>query len=65
MCCLEEVYRCYKCDVFSLHLDHLKFCVVCIYGRGYVRCSKCDVVSAHCGEVMTFSVVALGVSLVS
>ena len=28
-----------KCDMFSVvyvYLDHLKFCVVCIDGRGYV-----------------------------
>ena len=36
MCCLEEVYRCCYCDMFSVvnvYLDHLKFCVVCINGR--------------------------------
>ena len=42
MCCLEEVYKCY--------LDHLKFCVVCIDGRGYVCCSECNVVSNECHE---------------
>ena len=56
-----------NCDVFSVvdvYLDHLKFCVVCIYGRMYVCCNECNVVSdgpilcpvkpvgAHGGEVM-------------
>ena len=43
MCC--AVSRRYidvcKCEVFSVvyvYLDHLKFCVVCIYGRMYVCC---------------------------
>ena len=62
---------CY-CDMFSVvnvHLDHLKFCVVCVYGRTYVCCGECYIVSnecdeptsrrvqpivAHCGEVMYF-----------
>ena len=72
-----------NCDMFSVvnvYLDHLKFCVVCIFGRKYVCCSKCNVVSiecneptsclfqtigAHCCEVMYFGCLALGVSLVS
>ena len=40
-----------NCDVFSVvnvYLDHLKFCVVCINGRGYVCCSECNVVSVKC-----------------
>ena len=46
MCCLEEVYRCFYCDMFSVvnvYLDHLKFCVVCINGRRYVCCGECYV----------------------
>ena len=34
-----------NCDMFSVdnvYLDHLRFCVVCIYGRGYVSCSECN-----------------------
>ena len=27
------------------HLNHLKFCVVCIYGRRYVCCGECNVIS--------------------
>ena len=37
---------CY-CDMFSVvnvYLDHLKFCVVCVYGRRYVCCGECYVV---------------------
>ena len=36
---------CY-CDMFSVvyvHLDRLRFCVVCIDGRRYVCCSECKV----------------------
>ena len=36
---------CY-CDMFSVvnvYLDHLKFCVVCVYGRRYVCCGECFV----------------------
>ena len=43
---------CY-CDMFSVvnvYLDHLKFCVVCINGRGCVCCGECYVVSDECGE---------------
>ena len=43
----------FYCDVFSIanvYLDHLKFCVVCSYGRMYVRCSVCNVVSDECDE---------------
>ena len=42
MCCLEEVYKCFNCDMFSVvnvYLDYLKFCVVCIDGRRYVCCN--------------------------
>ena len=61
-----------NCDMFSavyVYLDHLKFCVMFINGRGYVCCSECNVVynerdeptpclvphiGAHGGEVMYF-----------
>ena len=39
-----------NCDMFSVvnvYLDYLKFCVVCIDGRGYVCCSECNGVSHH------------------
>ena len=32
-------------SVVNVYLDHLKFCVVFIDGRGYVCCSECYVVS--------------------
>ena len=41
------------CDmfiIFNVHLDHLKFCVVCINSRMYVCCGKCYVVSNVCDE---------------
>ena len=40
-------------DMFSVvyvHIDHLKFCAVCIDGRKYVCCSKCNVASNECNE---------------
>ena len=43
---------CY-CDLFSVvnvYLDHLKFYVVCVYGRMYVCCGECYVVSNECDE---------------
>ena len=65
-------------NVVNVYLDHLKFCVVCIYGRRYVCCSECYVVSDECDEptsclvsvhtvvkLCTFGVFALGVRLVS
>ena len=72
-----------NCDMFSVvnvHLDHLKFCVVCINGRRYVCCSECNVVSMSvmsppptlCNisartvvKLCTLDVFAFGVSLVS
>ena len=66
-------------SVVNVHHDHLKFCVVCINGRGYVCCSEYNVVSDECneptschvqpigmhgGEVIYFFLFALGVSLV-
>ena len=73
---------CY-CDMFSgvnVYHDHLKFCVVCVYGRRYVCCGECYVVSNECDEptsclvqpivrtvvkLCTLGVLTLGVSLVS
>ena len=37
-----------NCNVFSgvnVYIDHLKFCVVCIFVRMYVGCSECNAVS--------------------
>ena len=66
-----------NCDMFSVvnvHLDHLKFCVVCIDGRRCVCCSECNVVaneysehtsllvqpiSTHGAEVMYFGCICL------
>ena len=33
-----------------MYLDHLKFCVVCVYGQRYVCCGECYVVSNECDE---------------
>ena len=44
MCCLEEVYICLNCDMFSVvnvYLDQFKFCIVCINSRRYVCCGEC------------------------
>ena len=52
-----------NCDMFSVvnvYLDHLKFCVVCIDGRGYVYCSECNVVSNECNESTSFFVQPIG-----
>ena len=41
------------CNLFrvvNVYLDHLKFCVVCIYGRRYLCCSESYVVSDECDE---------------
>ena len=71
-----------NCDMFSvviMYHDHLKFCVVCIYGRRHVCCSECNVsnecneptpclvqpIDKHGGEVCMLGVFALGASLVS
>ena len=35
-------------SVVNVYLDHLKFCVVCVYGRMYVCCDECYVVSNEC-----------------
>ena len=37
-------------SVVNVYLNHLKFCVVCIYGRMYVCYSACNVVSDECDE---------------
>ena len=53
MCCLEEVYKCCNCDMFSVvnvDLAHLKFYVVYIDDRMYISCSECNVVSNECIE---------------
>ena len=63
MWCLEEVYRCYYCDIFSVinvYLDHLKFCVVCINSQRYVCCSECNVVSNECNEPTSCLVQPIG-----
>ena len=44
-----------NCDVFSVvnvYHDHLKLCVVCIYGRMYVCCNEC---SAVCNDMSVIS----------
>ena len=33
-----NVYNCGVFSVVNVYLDHLKICVVCIYGRRYVCC---------------------------
>ena len=38
-------------SVVNVYLDHLKFCVVCVYGRRYVCCGECYVVSNECDEL--------------
>ena len=67
------------CDVFSVvnvYLDHLKFCVVCIYGQRYVCCGECNECDepnpALCNisvrtvvKLCTLGIFSLGVSLVS
>ena len=53
---------CY-CDMFSVvnvHLDHLKFYVVCINSRRYVCCSECDAVSNECNEPTSCPVQPIG-----
>ena len=63
MFCLEEVYKCCNCDIYSVgnvYLDHLKFCVVCINGRRYVCCSECNVVSDECNETTSCLVQPIG-----
>ena len=81
MCCLEVLYRCCYCDMFSVinvYIDHLKFCVVCIDSRRYVSCVMLSLINvmspppALCNlSVLTvvklciFGVLALGVRLVS
>ena len=34
----------------NVYLDHLKFCVVCVYDRMYVCCGECYIVSNECVE---------------
>ena len=47
-------------SVVNVYLDHLKFCVVCIYGRRYVCCSECNVVSNECNESTSCLVQPIG-----
>ena len=37
----KYIHVCNMFSVVNVHLDHLKFCVVCIDGRRYVCCSEC------------------------
>ena len=63
MCCLEEVYGCLQCGMFSVvnvYLDHLKFCIVCINGRRCVCCGECNVVSNECNETTSCLVQPIG-----
>ena len=36
--------------------DHLRFCVVCVYGLRYVCCGECYIVSNECDEPTTYLV---------
>ena len=45
-----DVCNCNMFSIVNVYLDHLKFCVVCIYGRRHVSCSECNVVSNECNE---------------
>ena len=52
-----------NCDMFSVvnvHLDQLKFCVVCINSRRYICYGKCYVVSNECDEPASCLVQAIG-----
>ena len=40
-----HVCNCDRFSVVNVHLDHLKFCIVCIDGQRCVCCSECNVVS--------------------
>ena len=46
--------------VVYVYFEHLKFCVVCIYGRRYVCCSECNVVSYECNEPTSCLVQPIG-----
>ena len=45
-----DVYYCDMFSVVNVYLYHLKFCVVCVYGRSYAYCGECYVVSNECDE---------------
>ena len=75
-----DVFNRYVFSVVNMHLDDLKFCIVCINGRRYGCCSECYVVSNERHEstsdlcnlsvltlvkLCTFGVFALDVCLVS
>ena len=52
-----------KCDMFSVvnvHLDNLKFCVVCIDGRMYVCCSEINGIFNECNEPTSCIVQPIG-----
>ena len=51
-CAVSRRYKCY--------LDHLKFCVVCVYGQRSVCCSECNVVSNECNEPTSCFVQPIG-----
>ena len=40
-----DVFNSDMFSVVNMYLDHLKFCVVCIYGLRYACCSECNVFS--------------------
>ena len=44
-------------NVVNIYLDHLKFYVVCIYGRRYVCCSECYVFPTEFGDPASYLVV--------
>ena len=45
-----DVCYCDMISVVNVYLDHLKLCVVCVYGQRYVCCGECYVVSNECDE---------------
>ena len=48
--CAVDICYCDMFSVVNVYIDHLKFCVVCVYGRRYVCCGECYVVSNECDE---------------
>ena len=55
-----NVCNCYMVSVVNVYHDHLKFCVVCIDGRSYVRCNECNVASNECNEPTSCLVQPIG-----
>ena len=47
-------------SVVNVHLDYLKFCVVCINGPRYVCFSECNVASNECDEPTSCIVQPIG-----